>query len=271
MGRGKRAVVVGLTLGVLAVGGTAVATYGFRVDAGNGGAALSCPGGMSRLGHVFDENASVFPGDPPVDIEIATTIEADGFLVERVTTGVHTGTHIDAPGHFIAGGRTVDELDATEFVWPAYVIDVRDRMAATEDDGFQLTVADIRAYERANGRIRPKSMVIIRTGFDELYGTPEYVTAATPGFAGDTVQWLVDNRNIGGVGSDTLGPDATSDADFLATYTILANDRVALPDIDNLASLSIRDDVIIASAVPLRDGSGFMTDPLACHGRRGRG
>lgn len=262
----KRLAIAGVMVGVLTTGGAAMATFGFSVRAG-GGAGLTCPGGMSRLGHVFDENASVFPGDPETKIEIAATIAVDGFKVERVTTGVHTGTHIDAPGHFFEGARTIDQLEATEFVWPAYVIDVRDRLTGTEADGeIVLSPADIRAYEKRHGKIRPKSMVILQTGFDAKFGTPEY-DAPAPGFSAEAVQWMVDNRNIGGVGSDTFGPDATSDDTFGATATILENDRVAMPDINDVASLSIRDDIIIASAVPLRDGSAYQTDPLACHGR----
>lgn len=267
----KRLAIAGVMVGVLTTGGAAMATFGFGVQ-GGGGSQLSCPGGMSRLGHVFDENASVFEGDPETLIEVVATVKDDGFKVEKVTMGVHTGTHIDAPGHFFEEGRTIDQLEATEFVWPAYVIDVRSRMTGAESDGdIVLSPADIRAYEKAHGKIRPKSMVIIQTGFDAKFGTPEY-NGATPGFSGDAVQWMVDNRNIGGVGSDTFGPDATSDINFEATSTILENDRVAMPGINDVDSLSIRDDIIIASAVPLRDGSAYQTDPLACHGRtKGRG
>jgi kynurenine formamidase len=209
----------------------------------------------------------VFPGDPSPRISLAATIPADGFKVELVETGVHTGTHLDAPGHFIEGGRTVDKLDAAEFVWPAYVIDVRDRMAAVADDGFQLSIADVKAYERRNGRMPKNALVIIRTGFDKLYGTPAFL-GDTPGFAGATVQWMVDERRIGGVASDTFGPDATSDADFAATYTILANDRVAVPGMNNLDRLAINGDIVMAPTVALADGSGYQTDPLACHGAR---
>lgn len=267
--RTRRFAVGSLALvGLTVAAGTAVAVGGGVTIRGGdgGGAALTCPRGMARLGHVFDENASVFPGDPAPSITIVANIPANGFLVEEVKTGTHTGTHIDAPGHFIEGARTVDDLRAEEFVWPAYVIDVRDRMAATPDDGFQLSVADIRAYEQANGRIKKGSMVIIRTGFDAFFGTPAYLGSA-PGFSGDAVNWMVANRQIGGVGSDTFGPDATSDANFEATYNILAADKVALPGLNNLQALQVKGDVIIASAVALKDGSGYQTDPLACLGR----
>ena len=109
-------------------------------------------------------------------------------------------------------------------------------------------------------------MVVIRTGFDAFFGTPAFLNAA-PGFAGATVQWLVDERRIGGIGSDTFGPDATSDADFSATYTILANDRVALPGLNNLAALQVKGDLLLAPTVALRQGSGYQTDPIGCLGQ----
>lgn len=255
---------------MISAAGVAGAAYGsFKVRGGGewSDALVRCGGGMSRLGHPFDSNASIFPGDPAPDIDVVFTVENDGFLLENVNTGTHTGTHIDAPIHFIEGGRSVDQLDATEFVWPAFVIDVRDRMAAEGPD-FQLTKRDIRQAERHQGRIAPGSMVIIQTGFDAFYGTDAFLGDA-PGFSADAVQWMFDKRDIGGVGSDTFGPDATSDADFGATYTALLNDGVSLPGLNNLDAMSPNGDIIIAPAVPLTNGSGYQVDPLACHRYQG--
>lgn len=256
--------VAGAACGLFAVGGVVLAAHAFEIET-DGDAVLSCPGGMSRLGHVFSADASVFPGDPPPEIEIVFTVPTDGFLVEMVDTGTHTSTHLDAPIHFIDGGRSVDELAAEEFVWPAYVIDVRDRMTGTPADAFQLEVADIRAHEREHGRIPSGAMVIIQTGFDAFFGTPAFLADA-PGFSGAAVQWMVDERGVRGVGSDTFGPDWTGDFDFDATYTILANDGVALPGLNNVDSLATVGDIIMAPTVALIDGSGYQVDPLACHG-----
>jgi len=255
---------------VAGAAGAAGARFGFEVrgsGGGGAGASLRCDGGMTRLSHVLFEGASVFDGDPIPTVEVVADIEPDGFRVELVSTGTHTGTHIDAPGHFRAGGRTVDELEAEELVWPAYVIDVRNRMAGPGPDDFQLTVDDIRQVERRQGRIPTGALVIIQTGFDARFGTPAY-DEPVPGFAGDTVQWLFDERHIGGIGSDTYGPDATSDELFSATDTALANDGIAMPGINNLDSLNRTGDIVIAGVVPLKDGSGYQIDPLACHGRK---
>lgn len=270
--KGSRRVALRSTMGVALAfvvatsAGAAGATYHFRVRGGGPGhAALACNGGVSQLSHVLNEDASIFPGDPETSIDIFANLPDHGYLVEDLSVATHTGTHLDAPGHFIDGGRTVDELDAEELVWPAYIIDVRDRMEA-EGPNFQLTKKDIRAYERENGRIRKNSMVIIRTGLAESFGTEGYFAEA-PGFSGAAVQWLVDGRKIGGIGSDSFGPDATEDELYDATYTILANDKVALPGLTNLDTMNIRGDVIIAPPVRLEDGSGFLVNPIACHGR----
>jgi kynurenine formamidase len=220
---------------------------------------------VSRLGQVLDENASIFPGDPETSIEIVATVENDGYLVEAISMASHTGTHLDAPGHFIEGGRTVDQLTAEELVWSAYVIDVRARMAEEGND-FQLSSDDIHAYQREHGVIPPGSIVILYTGFGELFGTPAYEDTI-PGFAGEAVEHLFVEHGIKALGTDTFGPDATSDENFDATYTALVNDGVVIPGMRNLGSLNVTGDIVMASPVQLRAGSAFKVDPLACHGR----
>lgn len=264
--RARPALGVALAFVVATSAGAAGAAYHYRVKGGGPGhARLACNGGVSQLSHVLNENASIFPGDPETSIEIFANVADDGYLVEDLSVATHTGTHLDAPGHFIEGGRTVDQLDATELIWPAYIIDVRDRMEAEGAD-FQLTKADIKAYEDENGRIKKGSMVIIRTGLAEAFGTDGYF-AESPGFSGASVQWLVDKRKVGGIGSDNFGPDATSDELYDATYTILANDKVALPGLTNLDSMNVTGDIIMAAPIRLENGSGFQVNPIACHGK----
>lgn len=262
---------------LIAMAGVAGAGVGIKIKAK--GAELKCDGGMSHLSHVLDENASVFPGDPAPHIEVIFDVANDGFLLEEITTGTHTGTHLDAPGHFVEGARTVDELEPHEFVWPAYVIDVRDRIAAEGGD-FQLSAADIQAYEDEHSEIKKGSMVVIQTGWDAKFGVDgvdeegntvdDYVDDIAPGFSGAAVQWMFDERHIAGVGSDTLGPDAYTDEFFDATYVALLNDGVALPGLNNLDSLAVRGDLIMAPAVRLGDGSGYQVSALGCLGKQDR-
>ncbi len=239
---------------------------------------MNCPGGMTRLGHPFEEAMTVFEFDPAVHISNEYTVVPHGFLVEDIDMGAHSGTHLDVPAHFLEEGRTVDQLAAEEFIWPVYKIDVRD-MDLTAG---RVEWSDIRAYERMHGKIARGSLVVLRTGAEEFWGAEEvlvdeddnaanvddFFDFPNAGFTEDAVQQLFDRRGIDGVGSDAYGPDAFSDPFFLATYTALLNDGIALVALANLDEVNVSGDIIFASTVALEGGSGFSTDPIACHGRR---
>lgn len=285
----KKLGAIAVSMAVLSAAGIAGATASDWVLTRGGGPApgvVKCPGGMTRLGHPFDQDMSIFPFDPAVTVEDVYTVEEDFFKVEQLHSGAHAGTHLDVPAHFIEDGRTLDQLSAEEFVWPAYKLDVR---GMSFENNF-VEVADIRAYERENGRIKPGSLVILQTGAEEFFGlhgggdhfvagpeengvllsnnTDDLFDFENAGFSGAAVQWLFDKRNIDGVGSDAYGPDAAGDDLFDATFTTLANDGVALVAIANLDTVSVRGDVIMAPTVSLTDGSGFSTDPIACHAEK---
>ncbi len=288
----RRRLVAGVAVvATLSAAGVVGAAVGVQTEGSGGGKAkMSCPGGMTRLGHEFGEEMSIFPYDPAIHISNLYTTDDDYFQVEDIDMGAHAGTHLDAPGHFIGPipedpdaerGRYVDELRADEFVWPAYKIDVRGRSFT---DNF-VEVSDIEAYEDEHGEIQEGSLVILQTGAEAYFGldgegderivedglavnVDDMFTFENAGFSGAAVQWLFDERGIDAVGSDAYGPDAFGDDLFDATYTTLANDGVALVAIANLDSVSVRKDIIFASTVALADGSGFSTDPIACHGKK---
>jgi kynurenine formamidase len=265
-------------LSVAGVAGAAVNTIKVRGSGSGPVASMSCPGGMTRLGHRFEPAMTLFQFDPVVRIENEYTVGAHGYLVEDIDMGAQAGTHLDVPAHFIEDGRTVDELAADEFIWPVYKIDVRDM----ELQNSMVEWADIRAYERRHGKIAKGSLVVLRTGAEEFWGAEEVAADAddnvanvddfysfeNAGFSADAVQLLFDRRGIDGIGSDAYGPDAHTDEFFLATYTALLNDGIALVALANLDEVNISGDIIMAPTVALAGGSGFSTDPVACHARR---
>ena len=285
---------IGTAIGVIATAGVVTASFGGGVAINDGvddGAHLSCPGGMTRLGHPFDEGMSIFPGDPAVRVRELYTVARDFFKVEDIDLGPHAGTHIDVPAHFIEGGRTLDEMRADEFAWPVYKIDVR---GMTFEDNF-VTVDVIESYVARHGDIPDGALVVLQTGAEEFFGlggpgdefgtekfklkiegekNQKFIVSANTddlfdfenaGFSGAAVQYLFDTYGIAGVGSDAYGPDAFGDELFDATFTALANDGVALVALANLDSVAVTGDLVIAPAVNLTDGSGFSVDPLACH------
>ncbi len=286
--RRRSIVSVMVVITVLAASGVAGATYSQLIKIRGKGpeaARVVCPGGMTNLGYELNELGSVFPFDPATHINDVYTVDPDFFEVERVTISSHAGTHLDVPRHFVENARGLTDLAPQEFVWPVYKIKVSE---LDLDGRLQITKADIKAYEDEYGKIKAGSLVVLDTAVNEEFNLDDGVPGAhderivddddlaqnvddlfsidIEGFDGAAVQWMFDKRDIDGVGSDAYGPDASDDPNFDATFTTLFNDGVALVAINNVESLNVNGDVIMAPAVRLTEGSGFPTNPIACHG-----
>jgi kynurenine formamidase len=179
----------------------------------------------------------LFPGDPEFTYEVVATVPQEGFLLERITSlGTHTGTHISAPVHFIEGAPALSQLDESWTLMPLVVLDVRDRVQASGGD-FLIEVPDLRRFERRCGRIPSAGCVLLLTGFAANYrpgtrpGPADDYFDPAPGFSADAVAWLFDRRAIRAVGSDTFGPDATSDESFGATSTALDRGGITVENV----------------------------------------
>ncbi|HEU4350060.1 MAG TPA: cyclase family protein [Actinoplanes sp.] len=216
------------------------------------------------MSHVNDPaTTSVYPGDPPFELETIATVDADGYYLRYVREGEHTGTHWGAPGHFTAGAALADDLDPEDLFRPAVKIDVRDRCAADPD--YAVTVADLRAWERRHGRIPDESMVIIWTGWDAKWGTPAFPNVDgdgvlhQPGFALDTVRWLVGTGRIGyqgGTGTDTFGPDPGADRTYAVSKLVHQRHRISLEILANLAALPPTGAYVLCGGSINKAGSG---------------
>lgn len=200
---------------------------------------------LINLSHVNDPaTTNVYPGDPPFELETIATIENEGYYLQFVKEGEHTGTHWGAPGHFNAGEPLADDLDLPDLFLPAVKIDVRKQCARDAD--YEVSIADIKAWERRHGRIPDESMVIIWTGWDAKWGTDAYFnydaqkTLHQPGFALETVQWLVDSGRLGhrgGTGTDTFSPDVGTDTTYAVSLLVYQRHRISLEILANLAEL----------------------------------
>jgi kynurenine formamidase len=112
---------------------------------------------------------------------------------------------------------------------PLAVIDVRSRVAKEGGD-FSLGIADLKQWEKKHGRIPPNGCVLLLSGFSENYTAGSYFDPA-PGFTGEAAGWLFDERSIRALGSDTFGPDATSDENFSATLTTLQKGGITVENV----------------------------------------
>ena len=114
---------------------------------------------------------------------------------------------MDVPGHFVDGGRTSEEIALEELIRPIVVIDISER--AAREPATEVTIDDVRRCERRHGRIPKGALVAMDSGWGaQAADADAFVNDMQfPGFAGEAIAWLLDDRRIGGIGVDTLSLD----------------------------------------------------------------
>ncbi|MBK8024435.1 MAG: cyclase family protein [Chloroflexi bacterium] len=213
------------------------------------------------LTHVFGPNVPTYtPGEAPTR-EDSVTVEANGFYIQKWTLFEHAGTHCDFPAHFIAGATTVDNYDASKLLCRAVVIDISAK--AAEDPDAMLTVEDVEAWEAANGQIPDCALVFMYSGWESKWDDVEAFRNADadgvmhfPGFSGEAAAWLIEERNIFGIGVDTLSLDPGNSATFDTHYTVLGAERFGIENVANLQSLMGKDAKVIVGVPRWEEGSG---------------
>ena len=250
---------------VLAVALATVAGFGLgQLSREQAQAQGTAPFGFSDvvfLSHVVSEDMPIFPGDPKPLVKTLFTVEEDGFRLNLMRIGEHSSTHWGAPCHFNAGELCADELDAEDFFHPAVVIDVREETKADED--FRLRVPDIEAFEAAHGPIPQDAVVIMWTGFQGRWDRPkafqnfgEDGLMHYPGFSGGVTQWLIDERQIGGLGIDTLGVDPGTDERYRANTLLLHEHRIHLECLAGLEQMPPTGGWVVVGGTQNEGGSG---------------
>ena len=190
--------------------------------------------------------------------------------------GEHTGTHFDAPIHWVTGkdlpNNSVDTIPPAKFIAPACVIDVSRQSA--ENNDFALSVADIEAWEAKHGRIPAGSWVLLRTDWSKrdarAYVNMREDGAHTPGPGPDAVQWLVEQRDVHGFGTETIGTDSGQaflfNPPYPAHHFMHGKGRYGLQCLTNLDQLPPTGAVIFAAPLKIRQGSGSPLRVLALVG-----
>ncbi|WP_433296341.1 cyclase family protein [Actinoplanes sp. CA-030573] len=191
----------------------------------------------------------------------------------NIHTGEHTGTHLDAPIHWVTAkdGEDVSQIQARRLIAPAAVIDVSDRVAGDPD--FLLTVDDIKRWETSHGPLPAGGWLLVRTGWDARSSDQEDFLNAdetgphTPGISVEAARWLASEAPVIGVGVETVGTDAGAahsfDPPFPCHAFVLGAGKYGLTQLQNLAQLPPVGAVVIAAPLPIVGGSGSPARVLA--------
>jgi kynurenine formamidase len=266
----RRSVLVVAVAGGVGVGAALGAIW---IAPARGADPHAAPTGFARvvlLSHVNSPARTPgFPGDPEFHLRTVFTVPEDGFYLQLVREGEHTGTHYSAPCHFHEDAICAPDLNAPDMVLPAVVIDVRPQVA--QDPDYHITVGDLQDWVDANGPMPAGAAVLALTGCDEFWGPESSRRQATyyncgtrgafhqPGFSVRAVRWLIGNGVLGqrgALGTDTFGPDPGDDPDFRASDLTLRRHRLTLENLTNLDRLPATGAWVVVGGPRNAAGSG---------------
>jgi kynurenine formamidase len=219
------------------------------------------------LTHVFTEGFPVFSGPEPEREDLFTFASA-GFYSQKWTFGEHSGTHMDAPGHFVPGGRLTPEITPRELIVPLAVVDISAKAAQNPDA--VVTQSDLRAYERRHGRIPRGALVAMYSGWDAkvnddlaFKGGAAFPNYQFPGWSDEAAAWLLAARNVAALGVDTMSLDPGNSTTFPVHFRLLGANRYGIENLANLGNVRPRGATAFIGVVPWEEGSGGPLRALA--------
>lgn len=213
------------------------------------------------LTHLLAPDIPVWPGNEPFAAETVKSFANDGFYAQSITLWEHTGTHVDAPAHFVDGGMTADVITIESLLAPLVVIDISAR--ALEDPDTAVTPADIEAYEAEYGAIPTGALVAMNSGWDLYWADPTAFVNLDdsgvqhyPGFSPDAAELLVSQRDIVGIAVDTLSQDPGNSTDFGTHITILNAGKYAIEGLADVGQMDVAGGSVFVGAPKHLNASG---------------
>lgn len=202
------------------------------------------------LTHTIHEAMPVYPGTEQPRLSVGTTIDRDGFAEKLLTMFSHTGTHMDAPAHLLAGGRGLDGYPVDQFLGPAVVVDAR----GTREVPLSMLLPHA-------PRIRQAEFVLLLTGWAAVWGRPEYFDGF-PVLTVEAAQWLA-GQGLKGVGVDAISVDPVGTQDYPVHKVLLGAGLVLIENLTGLDQLPQEPFAFTCLPLKLRDADGSPVRAVA--------
>jgi kynurenine formamidase len=209
------------------------------------------------LSHPISAETQVYPGDPVPQIEAATTIQRDGYNVLHVSMGSQTGTHVDAPYHFLANGARIDAMELSMFLGPATVVDVRGLASRSMISWPQL--------EPSVSTMTARSILVVHTGWSQHWRSPAYLDH--PFLGRDAAEGIV-AAGIRTVAIDAMSVDETAPpggepGSFAAHDVLLAAGSAIVENLTNLEAVDFAEPLLSVLPIRLADADGAPVRAVA--------
>ncbi len=204
------------------------------------------------------------PNYEPFRLKTIATLEQNGVLSKALSCPEHLGTHLDAPNHFEKNQPSVDQILPANFFAAGVVIDIAMQVSANADH--QATVKDLTDWEERHGPIPTGAVVLLHTGWGEFWKNfARYKNQDVmgklhfPGYSPDAARWLIKERQVKGIGLDTLSMDPGLSKDFQVHHIVNSAGRFGLENVAQLDKLPPRGFHLVIAPMKIESGSGGPT------------
>jgi kynurenine formamidase len=233
-------------------------------------------GKIIRIDNIVDLTHTLTPDFPFIPVKKLTypfelipmatlkdnCVEANSWKIHE-----HLGTHTDAPNHFIQGQKSLDQLELKDLIVPVVVIDIE--LKASKSSDAELTIEDINKFEKEYGRIPDHSCVMMYSGWekhlnDSLFvGLDDMQVKHYPGFSNDAINFLINERNIAGIGVDVLSFDPGTDENYTGHKTLFEAGKWGVECVANLNKIPKTGATVIVAAPKVGKATGGFSRIIA--------
>ncbi|MDX1533428.1 MAG: cyclase family protein [Nitrosopumilaceae archaeon] len=203
----------------------------------------------------ISEKLPTFPGSPTPRFISWEKIATDGYNLELLFLSSHTGTHMDAPYHFLEKGRTIDQISVNRLIRKAILITTK--KAANQP----ISKKDITAFESKNQKIPNDATVVFNTGWSKNIGKKHYFEK-NPGLSVDAAKYLA-SKKINLVGIDSPSIDLGTNSKFSVHHVLAKNNILIVENLTNLEKIKSNSFTLAVFPLKLKNATGSPVRAIA--------
>ena len=203
----------------------------------------------------ISENIPTFPGSPNPNFINWENIQKDGYNLELLILSTHTGTHIDAPYHFLKKGQKIHQIVTKRLVTEAVLIKIR------KGSDQSITKTDIEKFEKKHGKIDDGSTVIFHTGWQRKLEKKSYFVK-NPGLSKSAAKYLT-SKKINLVGIDSPSVDLGKDDKFSVHHILAKKGILIVENLTNLDKIHSEKFHLIVAPLKLKNATGSPIRAMA--------
>ena len=203
----------------------------------------------------ISDKLPTFPGSPKPQFIPWEKIIPDGYNLELLFLSSHSGTHMDAPYHFLEKGKTIEKIPATRLATNAILIKLKKTANSV------ISKKDILQFESKNGKIPNHSTVVFSTGWSR-YLEKKFYFEKNPGLSIDAAKYLA-SKKINLVGIDSPSIDLGTDSKFSVHHILSKNNILIVENLTNLDKIKSTNFKFVVLPLKLKNATGSPVRAIA--------